>query len=89
LYIERVKKISYKFKNKNKMKKTKSLKRRMNKTAILSFYNARKRNGDNSRLSEMTGYSPSHVSNVTAGRRSVNADLAEAMYSISRRRVIA
>ncbi len=71
------------------MKKAKSLKRRMNKTAILSFYNARKRNGDNSRLSEMTGYSPSHVSNVTAGRRSVNADLAEAMYSISRRRVIA
>jgi hypothetical protein len=67
--------------------KTTQLKRRMNRTAILSFYNARKRKGDLTRLSEITGYSVSHISNVTAGRRSVNTDLADAMYYVSRRRV--
>jgi hypothetical protein len=67
--------------------KTKQLKRKMNRTAVLSFYNARKRSGDVTRLSEMTGFSSSHISNVTAGRRSVNIELADAMYSISRRRV--
>ena len=65
----------------------KQLKRKMNRTAVLSFYNARKRNGDATRLSEMTGLSTSHISNVTAGRRSINIELADAMYSISRRRV--
>ena len=59
----------------------------MNRTAKLAFYNARKRNGDATRLSEMTGLSASHISNVTSGRRSVNIELADAMYSISRRRV--
>jgi hypothetical protein len=67
--------------------KSKQLKRKMNRTAVLSFYNARKRNGDVTRLSEMTGLSTSHISNVTSGRRSVNIELADAMYSISRRRV--
>lgn len=67
--------------------KTKQLKRKMNRTAILSFYNARKREGDLARLSDITGYSVSHISNVTVGRRSVSNDLAEAMYSVSRRRV--
>jgi DNA-binding transcriptional regulator YdaS (Cro superfamily) len=55
----------------------------------LAFYTARKRQGDNSRLSLMTGLSESHISNVTSGRRSINNDLADAMYSISRRRVTA
>ena len=70
------------------MKKTnqKSLKRRMNRTAILSFYNARYFNGDVARLSEKTGYSTSHISNVIAGRRSVSDVLADAMYYISYRR---
>jgi hypothetical protein len=66
--------------------KTKSTKKRMNKTAILSFYNARKRRGDNAQLVEITGYSHSHISNVVAGRRSVNQPLANAMYSISKNR---
>jgi hypothetical protein len=35
----------------------------------------------------MTGLSESHISNVTSGRRSINNELADAMYSISRRRV--
>jgi hypothetical protein len=64
----------------------KSLKRRMNRTAILSFYNARYFNGDIARLSEKTGYSTSHISNVIAGRRSVSNTLADAMYYISCRR---
>jgi plasmid maintenance system antidote protein VapI len=72
-------------KNKNQ-KQQKSLKRRMNRTAILSFYNARAFNGDVDRLAEATGYSKSHISNVIAGRRSVSTTLADAMYDISRRR---
>lgn len=65
------------------------MKKTMNKTATLAFYTARKRKGDNSRLSSMTGLSESHISNVTSGRRSINNELADAMYSISRRRVVA
>jgi hypothetical protein len=71
---------------KNK-KKTVSLKKRMNRTAILSFYKKRELRGDNARLSEETGYSESHISNVKAGRRRITNELANAMYYISRRRV--
>jgi hypothetical protein len=71
---------------KNK-KKTLSLKKRMNRTAILSFYKKRELRGDNARLSEETGYSESHISNVKAGRRRITNELANAMYYISRRRV--
>jgi hypothetical protein len=69
-----------------KSKNQKSLKRRMNNTAILSFYSRRSMLGDATRISEMTGYSESHISNVKAGRRRINSDIANAMYSISRRR---
>ena len=72
---------------KNKKAKMKSLKRRMNRTAILSFYNKRTRRGDVQRLAEETGYSESHISNVKAGRRRITDDIANAMYYISRRRV--
>lgn len=65
----------------------KSLKRRMNRTAILSFYMARSRRGDNQRIAEKTGYSESHISNVKARRRRINNEIADAMYYISRRRV--
>ena len=71
---------------KNK-KKTMSLKKRMNRTAILSFYKKRELRGDNARLSEETGYSESHISNVKAGCRRITNELANAMYYISRRRV--
>lgn len=70
-------------KRKNKMK---SLKRRMNRTAILRFYLNRSRRGDNVRLSDETGYSESHISNVKAGRRRISTELANAMYYIARRR---
>jgi len=70
-----------------KNKKTLSLKKRMNKTAILAFYKKRELSGDNTRLSYETGYSESHISNVKAGRRRITNGLADAMYYISRRRV--
>lgn len=71
----------------NKMQNQKSLKRRMNRTAILAFYKARARRGDNQRIAEETGYSESHISNVKAGRRRINNDIADVMYYVSRRRV--
>lgn len=71
----------------NKKQKQKSLKRRMNRTAILSFYSKRTRRGDIQRIAEETGYSESHISNVKAGRRRINNEIANAMYYISRRRV--
>lgn len=62
-------------------------KRRMNNTAILMFYRARTRRGDNQRLSEKTGYSESHIVNVREGRRSINDTIANAMYYVSRQRL--
>lgn len=67
--------------------RTKSLKRRMNRTAILRFYRYRSLRGDLTRMSEKTGYSISHLSNVKAGRRKINDKIANTMYYISRRRV--
>jgi len=60
---------------------------RLNSTAKLAFYSARKRSGDVDRLSETTGYSTSHITNVMNGNRSVNPIIANAMYNISRRRL--
>jgi len=53
----------------------------------LSFYSKRTRRGDIQRIAEETGYSESHISNVKAGRRRINNEIANAMYYISRRRV--
>ena len=60
---------------------------RLNSTAKLAFYNARKRSGDVTRLSEATGYSTSHITNVMNGNCSVNPIIANAMYKISARRL--
>jgi hypothetical protein len=60
---------------------------KMNRTAKLAFYKARQRQGDTTRLAEETGYSVSHVSNVTSGTRRVNNTIANAMYMLTRRRV--
>jgi hypothetical protein len=60
--------------------------RRLNSTAKLAFYNARKRSGDTQRIADMTGYSTSHITNIMNGNRSVNEDVASAMYNITRRR---
>ena len=61
--------------------------KRLNKTAKMAFYTARKRQGDTTRIAEQSGYSVSHVSNIMAGRRLVNQDVANVLYNISRRRV--
>jgi hypothetical protein len=59
----------------------------LNRTAKLSFFNKRRRIGDLTRLSEETGYSVSHLCNVTHGVRSVNDTIANAMYMLTRRRM--
>ena len=69
----------------NKKQKQKSLKRRMNRTAILSFYSKRTRRGDIQRIAEETGYSVSHVSNMINGVRKVTDVAANAMYMLTRR----
>jgi hypothetical protein len=58
----------------------------LNRTAKLSFFTHRQKTGDLTRLSEETGYSVSHLSNVTNGARRVNDTIANAMYSLTRRR---
>ena len=58
----------------------------LNRTAKLSFFTHRQKTGDLTRLSEETGYSVSHLSNVTNGTRRVNDTIANAMYMLTRRR---
>ena len=58
---------------------------KLNRTAKQAFFTARKRSGDVSRISEMTGYSTSHVTSIMNGNRNVNDTVANAMYSISAR----
>jgi hypothetical protein len=58
----------------------------LNRTAKLSFFTHRQKNGDLTRLSDETGYSVSHLSNVTSGARRVNNTIANAMYNLTRRR---
>ena len=59
----------------------------LNRTAKLSFFTHRQRTGDLTRLSEETGYSVSHLSNITSLRRRVTDKIANAMYMLTRRRV--
>jgi hypothetical protein len=58
----------------------------LNRTAKLSFFTHRQKTGDLTRLSEETGYSISHLSNVSNGVRRVNNTIANAMYMLTRRR---
>ena len=60
--------------------------RKMNKTAKLAFYTARKRKGDTQRLAEATGYTTRFVNYVLSGERNVNDTLANSMYRMSYRR---
>jgi hypothetical protein len=59
----------------------------LNRTAKLSFFNNRKRNGDVTRIADETGYSVSHISNMISGARRVTDVAANAMYNLTRRRV--
>jgi hypothetical protein len=58
----------------------------LNRTAKLSFFTHRQKTGDLTRLSDETGYSVSHLSNVVNRRRRVNTTVANAMYNLTRRR---
>lgn len=60
---------------------------KLNRTAKQAFFTARRRDGDVNRIAEISGNSQSHVSNIIAGRRIVNQEVADAMYMISRRRL--
>jgi hypothetical protein len=66
-----------------------SNKKQLSTNAKVSFFKARRREGDVTALAETTNYSQSHVSNVIAGRRSAPQRLADAMYSLTRRRSVA
>jgi hypothetical protein len=59
----------------------------LNRTAKLSFFNNRKRNGDVTRIADETGYSVSHISNMISGTRRVTDEVANAMYNLTRRRI--
>ena len=58
----------------------------MNRTAKLSFFTARKKQGDAARIAENTGYSYSHIVNIMNGNRTVPQLVADEMYNISRNR---
>jgi len=60
---------------------------RLNKTAKLAFYTARKRNGDTNKLAENTGLTSRYINYVLRGERSVNQNLADKMYNMSSRRM--
>lgn len=57
----------------------------LNSTLKLASYNARGRKGDVSRLEQTTYFSPSHISNVLAGRRK-NDSIINAAYRLAYRR---
>lgn len=59
---------------------------KLNRTAKLAFYNARKRQGDTARLAEETGFTTRFVNYVKRGDRRVNDTIANAMYNLARRR---
>lgn len=58
----------------------------LNRTAKLAFFTHRQKTGDLTRLSNETGYSVSHLSNISNGVRRVNTTVANAMYNLTRRR---
>ena len=59
----------------------------LNRTAKLSFFTHRRRQGDVNRIVDETGYSTSHITNMLSGARRVNDTVANAMYSLTSRRI--
>ena len=59
----------------------------LNRTAKLSFFKNRQRNGDVAKLADTTGYSERMIYYVLAGERCVNQIIANAMYNLTRRRL--
>ena len=58
----------------------------LNRTAKLSFFTHRQRQGDVQRLAEETGYSTRMIYYILNGERKVNNTIANAMYNLTRRR---
>ena len=59
----------------------------LNRTAKLAFFKARQRKGDVACVAEESGYTTRMVYYTLSGERRVNDDIANVMYSITRRRV--
>ena len=59
----------------------------LNRTAKLSFFKNRQRNGDVQRLADETGYTERMLYYVVRGERRVNKTVANAMYNLTRRRM--
>ena len=59
----------------------------LNRTAKLSFFKNRQRNGDVTKIADTTGYSERMIYYILAGERRVNQIVANAMYSLTRRRL--
>ena len=59
---------------------------KMSNSQKMAYFTSRRQQGDLKTIAENTGYSPSHVSNVLAGRRAANKTMVNEMYSISQGR---
>ena len=59
----------------------------LNRTAKLSFFKNRQRNGDVAKIADTTGYSERMIYYVLAGERRVNQIIANAMYNLTRHRM--
>lgn len=59
---------------------------KLNKTAKLAFYTARKRKGDTKLLSERTGLTTRYINYVLKGERGIGKELAKEMYKMTKRR---
>ena len=57
----------------------------LNRTAKLSFFKNRQRNGDVTKIADTTGYSERMIYYILAGERRVNQIVANAMYNLTRR----
>lgn len=59
----------------------------LNRTAKLSFFKNRQRNGDVTKIADTTGYSERMIYYILAGERRVNQIVANTMYNLTRRRL--
>ena len=60
--------------------------RRMDRYEMRNFWEARRRDGDISRVAERTGFSRSHVGNMVNDRRRLDENVARELRRISRNR---
>ena len=59
---------------------------KMSNSQKMAYFTSRRQQGDLKIISENTGYSLSHISNVLAGRKTANKEIANGMYNISQGR---